>query len=176
MNMAVTTDEITFQLTGVQFEMVHVATPFDFKIFEEDRSKIQYTHIENIFDDYKKQILLPHKLSQFGPAVAVADVNGDRLEDVYIGSASGKSSKLYLQTKEGGFVLSGSQPWNFHKALEDVDAVFFDSDNDGDNDLYVVSGGNEFAPNSSTYLDRLYICLLYTSPSPRDKRQSRMPS
>ena len=129
----------------------------DFKIFEEDRSKIQYTHIENIFDDYKKQILLPHKLSQFGPAVAVADVNGDRLEDVYIGSASGKSSKLYLQTKEGGFVLSGSQPWNFHKALEDVDAVFFDSDNDGDNDLYVVSGGNEFAPNSSTYLDRLYI-------------------
>ena len=127
------------------------------RIFKEDRSKINYTHIENIFDDYKKQVLLPHKLSRFGPAIAVGDVNNDNLEDVYIGSASGNLSQLFLQTKEGNFIPSNSQPWNSHKALEDVDAIFFDSDNDGDQDLYVVSGGNEFAPNSSTYLDRLYI-------------------
>ena len=129
----------------------------ELRFFKEDRSKINYTHIENIFDDYKKQVLLPHKLSRFGPAIAVGDVNNDNLEDVYIGSASGNLSQLFLQTKEGNFIPSNSQPWNSHKALEDVDAIFFDSDNDGDQDLYVVSGGNEFAPNSSTYLDRLYI-------------------
>ena len=128
-----------------------------FRFFKEDSSKINYTHIENIFDDYQKQILLPHKLSRFGPAIAVADVNNDELEDIYIGSASGKVSQLFLQTPEGEFILSQNQPWKSHKVLEDVDAVFFDSDNDGDKDLYVVSGGNEFAPDSSTYLDRLYI-------------------
>jgi len=125
--------------------------------FSEDATKINYIHVENVFDDYNKQILLPHKLSQFGPAIAVSDVNGDNLDDVYIGSASGKSSQLFLQTGEGEFTLSKNQPWGLHRALEDVDAIFFDSDNDGDDDLYVVSGGNEFAPNSSTYLDRLYI-------------------
>ena len=129
----------------------------ELRFFKEDRSKINYTHIENIFDDYKKQVLLPHKLSRFGPAIAVGDVNNDNLEDVYIGSASGNLSQLFLQTKEGNFIPSNSQPWDSHKVLEDVDAIFFDSDNDGDQDLYVVSGGNEFAPNSSTYLDRLYI-------------------
>ena len=129
----------------------------ELRLFKEDRSKINYTHIENIFDDYKKQVLLPHKLSRFGPAIAVGDVNNDNLEDVYIGSASGNLSQLFLQTKEGNFIPSNSQPWDSHKVLEDVDAIFFDSDNDGDQDLYVVSGGNEFAPNSSTYLDRLYI-------------------
>ena len=126
-------------------------------LFKNDDSKIQYTHTENLFNDYDKQVLLPHKLSQFGPAIAVSDVNGDGLEDVYMGSASGKISKLFFQSEKGVFLESKNQPWQRHSALEDLDAVFFDFDNDGDNDLYVVSGGNEFSPNSSTYLDRLYV-------------------
>jgi len=124
--------------------------------FKKDDSKIKYVHIENLFNDYDKQVLLPHKLSQFGPAIDVSDVNGDGLEDVYVGSASGEMSKLFLQSKGGMFLESKNQPWDRHRALEDLDAVFFDFDNDGDQDLYVVSGGNEFPPNSSTYLDRLY--------------------
>ena len=71
--------------------------------FEENRTKIKYTHIENSFDDFEKQVLLPHKLSQLGPALAVGDVNGDKLEDVYVGSASGEISKLFLQTVDGEF-------------------------------------------------------------------------
>ena len=126
-------------------------------LFKNDDSKIQYTHTENLFNDYDKQVLLPHKLSQFGPAIAVSDVNGDGLEDVYMGSASGEISKLFFQSEKGVFLDSKNQPWQRHSALEDLDAVFFDFDNDGDNDLYVVSGGNEFSPNSSTYLDRLYV-------------------
>ena len=126
-------------------------------LFKNDDSKIQYTHTENLFNDYDKQVLLPHKLSQFGPAIAVSDVNGDGLEDVYMGSASGEISKLFFQSEKGVFLESKNQPWQRHSALEDLDAVFFDFDNDGDNDLYVVSGGNEFSPNSSTYLDRLYV-------------------
>jgi hypothetical protein len=105
--------------------------------FEESRTKINYTHIENSFDDFEKQVLLPHKLSQLGPALAVADVNGDDLEDVFIGSASGKTSKLFLQSFNGEFLESQNDIWNRHKVLEDIDAIFLDFDNDGDNDLYV---------------------------------------
>ena len=118
---------------------------------------INFKHKENIFDDYKKQVLLPHKLSQMGPALAKADVNQDGLDDVFIGGASGQTAQLFLQQKGGTFSSLEDAPWKRHRILEDIDAVFFDADNDGDQDLYVVSGGNAFAPGNSTYLDRLYI-------------------
>ena len=124
--------------------------------FNEDKSVLKYTHKENYFNDYDKQVLLPHKLSQLGPALAKGDINGDGLEDVFIGGASGQKASIFLQ-KENSFEPIENEIWLKHKPLEDIDAVFFDSDNDGDLDLYVVSGGNEFMPNSSTYLDRLYI-------------------
>ena len=126
------------------------------KRFNEDKSILNYTHRENYFNDYDKQVLLPHKLSQLGPAIAKGDINGDGLEDLFVGGASGQEASVYIQN-ENSFEKINNDIWTKHKALEDIDAVFFDSDNDGDLDIYVVSGGNEFMPNSSTYLDRLYI-------------------
>jgi hypothetical protein len=118
---------------------------------------IDFTHIENEFDDFTEQILLPHKLSQNGPFTAVQDVNNDGLEDLFVGGAAGQSGVLYLQQKSGQFNKSLSQPWQLDKASEDMGSLFFDADGDHDFDLYVSSGGSEFKIGSPELKDRLYI-------------------
>ena len=118
---------------------------------------LDYKHQENNFDDFEYQVLLPHKMSQFGPSLAVADVNNDGLEDVFVGGASGFSSQLFLQNRKGNFESKQMKSFESDKIQEDIDAVFFDVDSDGDQDLYVVSGGNEFESGDQNYQDRLYI-------------------
>ncbi len=119
---------------------------------------LDYLHIENEYDDFKKQVLLPQKQSNLGPALAVGDVNGDGLEDLFIGGAAGSSGLIYTQTDKGTFVCDyTNQTWALDKDMEDVAAILYDADGDGDNDLYVVSGGSEFDPNSPLLYDRLYI-------------------
>jgi hypothetical protein len=117
----------------------------------------KFEHQENSFDDFEKQILLPHKLSQFGPALAGADVNNDGLEDFYIGGAVNQSATLFIQQKNGDFKKGQPDFWLKEAGYEDVDAIFVDINNDGFKDLYVVSGGNEYPKNDFHYTDRLYL-------------------
>ncbi len=124
---------------------------------DEKKVGIDFAHQENEYDDFKEEILLPHKLSNNGPFSTVADVNGDGLDDLFIGGAAGQSGVMYLQNNKGGFVKSDSQPWSMHKASEDLGAIFFDADGDKDIDLYVTSGGNEFRKGNRLLKDRLYI-------------------
>lgn len=117
----------------------------------------RYKHKENTYNDFKKEILLPHKTSQFGPGLAVGDLNGDGLEDFYIGAASKYPGGLFFQKPDGSFEQQKLKILLEDRMYEDIGSLIFDADNDGDNDLYIVSGGNEFAPNSPMLQDRLYI-------------------
>jgi hypothetical protein len=118
---------------------------------------VSYVHKENEFDDFANEILLPHKLSENGPFSAVGDVNGDGLEDLFVGGAAGQGGMLYLQQKNGQFVKGVSQPWEKDKASEDLGCLFIDVDGDNDKDLFIASGGSEFKRGDIKLKDRLYI-------------------
>ena len=118
---------------------------------------VNFTHEENKFVEFNREALMPNMVSSEGPALAVADVNGDGLEDIFIGGAKRKTSALFVQKKDGTFALATPPALTLDSIYEDVDAVFIDVENDGDPDLIVASGGNEYSGNSEYLRQRAYI-------------------
>jgi hypothetical protein len=128
-------------------------------LFSDVTSKtgVKFKHEENKFFDYNREPLMPHVLSTEGPALAVGDVNGDGLDDIYVGGAKWQPGQLFIQQPNGTFRSSNQPALAADSLSEDVDAVFFDANGDGYQDLLVVSGGNEFWGNEDALRPRLYL-------------------
>jgi enediyne biosynthesis protein E4 len=144
-------------LTISQKEAVKTATipiAFPKNIFTSS-NKINFKHQEIPFDDFKKEVLLPNKLSQIGGAMSISDMNKDGLEDVFVGGGAGQKSQLFIQKISGEFIIDTLIGDN--KSAETTKSLFFDANNDGKMDLYVAHGSNEFSLNSPNLQDRLYL-------------------
>ena len=118
---------------------------------------LDFHHEENDYVDFDRDRLLYHMASSEGPRMSQGDVNGDNLEDFYIGGARDQAGVLFVQTGEGKFRRSPQEVFELDKVSEDSGSTFFDADKDGDLDLYVCSGSNEFPTISTALIDRLYL-------------------
>jgi hypothetical protein len=118
---------------------------------------LDYIHRENDFDDFQRDRLLFRMISDEGPHIAVADVNNDGKEDLFICGAKNSPGTLFVQDRQGHFTRTNEALFEKDRISEDTDCAFFDADGDGDQDLYVASGGNEFPATSSALSDRLYL-------------------
>lgn len=118
---------------------------------------IDFRHQDDDFNDFTRERLLPHSFSNLGPNIANGDVNGDGLEDFYVGGARNQAGALYIQQKNSSFKRSINPAFETDNTFEDMGCIFFDADGDKDSDLYVVSGGSTYEANSTNYQDRLYI-------------------
>jgi hypothetical protein len=128
---------------------------FDRKWVELDTTILTFKHIENTFVDYNTQFLIPHMMSHEGPKMAVGDVNGDGLSDIYLTGSTNSGGRIYFQTDNGTFIYSEQSSIRIDLFSEETDAEFFDADGDGDLDLYIVTGGNEFGTGSLQLRDKL---------------------
>ncbi len=129
----------------------------EYKPLLEPASQIDFIHHENDFNAFNREALIPHMQTTEGPPLAKADVNGDGREDFFIGGAKGQAGELFLQSATGEFVKSIQKDLAMDLNAEDVDASFFDADGDGDQDLVVVSGGQEEMEQTNLLQPRLYL-------------------
>ena len=150
---------IVYQKDASGVFIYHSFFPERKPILEDITSQIKcdWKHKEDDFNDFAVQPLIPHKESTRGPKIAVADVNGDGLDDFYVCGARGQPGALMIQQKDGSFKNSDTALFKRFAICEDVDAVFFDANGDGYPDLWVVAGGNQLPLNQIANADRLYI-------------------
>lgn len=129
------------------------------RIFKEQNDSwgLKYYYRKSSFDDFDRNPLLFQMQSAEGTRMTIGDVNSDKGDDLFIGGAKGESSSLFVQNAKGNFTLKPQASFERDKSSLDTGSCFFDADNDGDLDLYVCSGGNEFPSTSSSLKDRLYI-------------------
>ena len=125
------------------------------QLFGSRHPSLGVRHVERPFDDFQQQPLLPAKMSQQGPGLAVGDLNADGVDDLFVSGAAGQSGQILLSE-------SGEPEWTVKllpdsRGVEQLAAVIFDWDNDGDRDIYVVSGGVESPSGNPALQDRLYV-------------------
>lgn len=122
-----------------------------------ENNALNFTHSQMALNDFSRQILLPQMYSYQGPRITKGDVNGDGLEDVFIGSGKGFPSELFIQSANGSFTKKEQAVFKQDELCTDTDAVFLDIEKDGDLDLIVSSGGYEYLPNDLMLQNRVYI-------------------
>ncbi len=132
-------------------------TPKVTPLFQPFDAKVSIEHRENNYNDFDRQPLLLHMLSTQGPKICKGDVNGDSLEDFFIGGAKGQSGHLFIQQNDGSFQEKANPAFEVDAVAEDMDCTFFDANGDAHLDLYVCAGGSEFDPNDPALQDRLYL-------------------
>ncbi|MEM7372714.1 MAG: VCBS repeat-containing protein [Bacteroidota bacterium] len=113
-------------------------------------------HVENTFNDFDQERLLPRMLSTEGPKILTADVNGDQLEDFLLLGAAEVPNQLYLQQVDGSFRPSRQQNFEEHRLNESTCGAFFDADGDGDQDLFIGHGGNEYYKGTENFIVYMY--------------------
>ena len=126
-------------------------------VFSASSASLSYEHTSPETNDFKAQPLMPAMISYNGPRTAKADINKDGLEDIFICGAQGQPGQLFIQQNDGTFITDAQPDFTKDALSDDIDAAFFDADNDGDQDLYVVSGGYNFTQGDKELQDRLYI-------------------
>jgi hypothetical protein len=154
---AVQADQRIYWHEGTAESYTEKPKPSQPPLFNNSTTIQGWMHQENDFVDFKREKLLPYMLSYEGPCISTGDVNGDKLEDIYAGNGSDFRKKLFIQNANGMFKDVPVAAFIQDSIYEDCGSVLKDFDQDGDQDLMVISGGNAFPLNDPKYMCRYYI-------------------
>ncbi|HEX5112347.1 MAG TPA: VCBS repeat-containing protein, partial [Saprospiraceae bacterium] len=135
----------------------HLLVKKEEPLFQNSNHLINWMHRDNDFVDSKRERLIPYNISSEGPCLAIGDINGDKLDDIYAGNGRGYSSSILFQTKESSFISQSEPGIRSDSMFEDCGAVLEDFDGDHDLDLVVISGGNDLPNNDNGYITRYYL-------------------